>query len=380
MSIENLTINSNYNGINIVGNSTSQILANSTTINIGSNNTAGYLNGIVIGISAQGSINTVSIGRNAFVGSTGIQNIAIGYNAQSSISSAYGIGIGYYAAGGGTNSIAIGYNSNTNNYNYSTAIGPSAYSQGVSAIAIGNSPQANSSYAIAIGTTAYATAAGAVAIGTDSGGTGAQSSITNQIVLGTTSHTTIIPGAANIVGNLNLSGSTSGTTIVRAQNVSIGNTATLPVGNVKIAGANFDYVTATTTNSSSTAYVTPTGFNGFTVYAGRTYTFEVNAFVSISGTGGLKVRFNYPTLTTGGIQGVYFFSGGAPIGSASVLTTGSTTLYIGLLISSNTIQHQQYKGFIVPSASGTLAFDFVTSSSATASVVASSWFTMTEVK
>jgi hypothetical protein len=223
---------------------------------------------------------------------------------------------------------------------------------------------------------------GVVLIGNDSGGVAAAATADNQIVLGTVNHSTIIPGT--IGGNLKLSGSTSGTTTIKAQDVAIGNTSTLPVGNVKIAGANFDYVTTTASNSSSTAYVTPTGFNGFTVYAGRTYTFEVNAFVAISGTsgtGGLRVRFTYPTLTTGGIQGVYFFTAGAPIVAANVLTTGSTTLYIGnLLTSSNNVQNQQYKGFIVPSASGTLAFDFVTSSSVTASVVANSWFTMTEVK
>ena len=203
-----------------------------------------------------------------------------------------------------------------------------------------------------------------------------------QIYSGSATQSASIDSSGNIsASTTKLSGATSGTTTIKAQDVAIGNIATLPVGNVKIAGANFDYATATTTNSSSTAYVAPTGFAGFTVYPNRAYTFEVNVFYQVSVTStGLRSRFTYPTLTAGAGTATMPTSVGAPTVPVTALTTGSTTFYMGNASSASSTATIYLKGFIIPSASGTLAFDFVTSASGTASVVAGSWFTMTEVE
>jgi hypothetical protein len=203
-----------------------------------------------------------------------------------------------------------------------------------------------------------------------------------QIYSGSATQSASIDSTGNIsASTTKLSGATSGTTTIKAQDVAIGNIATLPVGNVKIAGANFDYATATTTNSSSTAYVVPTGFAGFTVYPNRVYTFEVNVFHQMSSNAvGLRSRFTYPTLTTGAAWATIFPSISAATVSTNTLTAGSTTFYPANPTASGTTTSIQLKGFIIPSASGTLAFDFATSASGTASVVAGSWFTMTEVE
>ena len=379
MTIENLTINSNYTGINIVGNSTTQILANNSTINIGSNNTAGYTNGIVIGISAQGSTNTISIGRNAFVGSsTGHTNIAIGYNAQYSVSSNYGIGIGYYATGGGISSVAIGYAPNTNNYNYSVAIGNSTSTQGTSTVAIGNSSQAISTgtiaignqtnatniYAVAIGQYAQATAAGAVAIGTDSGGNGAYSPNTNQIVLGTASHTTYISGSLNVGIITNASAA-----------------LTVPVTTGRISSINGCAASAVTSSSITSSGITPTGFRTFNLIAGRLYQYKIIIFYQ-SATSAMAVKsyLTYPTLTFGTAMVVAtsqnnFYSNA----TTSSLTSTSATLTPTVGGAISTTSSNLIEGILFPSANGTFSYQCGPSTAGTASFSIGSFMIMSEI-
>lgn len=176
-------------------------------------------------------------------------------------------------------------------------------------------------------------------------------------------------------------GSTSNSTTLKAQDVAIGNTATLPVGNVKIAGANFDYATATASNNSTTSYVSPSGVSGFTVYSGRAYKFEANIFYQMSTTAAaFRARITYPTLTAGAAQ-AFMYNSTTAVTSAlsSSMGSGSTTFVGSNATASATTYLARINGFILPSASGTIGLDFGPTTG-TASALAGSWFTVTEVE
>ena len=150
--------------------------------------TTGYAN-TAIGSGAQLALTTgytnVAVGQGAQPALTsGTNNVVVGVTAQSALTS------------GGVNS-SVG-NSSLNSV--TTGSGNSAL--GVSAgraFTTGNYNLALGYYAGFSGTTA--TLSGTVCIGTSSSGTGAQATADNQIVLGTSTHNTLIAGSLEMTGN-----------------------------------------------------------------------------------------------------------------------------------------------------------------------------------
>ena len=146
-------------------------------------------------------------GTNTAVGSqamakvvSGGNNSAFGAYAQNSLIAGYGnIAVGgsaQYSVVNGYENTAVGYAAQyavTSGY-YNTAIGSNAgraFTTGYCNLALGR----NTGYS---GTTG--TLAGTVCIGTNSSGVGAQATANNQIVLGTSSHDTLIAGSLEMTG------------------------------------------------------------------------------------------------------------------------------------------------------------------------------------
>jgi hypothetical protein len=151
-------------------------------ITTGAQNTA-------IGLFAQSKATTG--GYNTAAGAYAQRNLvsagmctAVGYYAQYSVTSGYyNTAVGYYAQHGtttGAYNTALGYNAQRTNITgrYNLALGAAA------------------GYHASQGTALD----GTVAIGTDSSGAGAYTTASNQIVLGTSMHTTNIPGALVLTG------------------------------------------------------------------------------------------------------------------------------------------------------------------------------------
>lgn len=229
-------------------------------------------NSVAIGHNAQllnGSPNSVAIGQGAHAdgngyGSTQGNNIAIG--SGSTACDAYSIAldhatakkssiaIGSYAAADALESIAIGFGVNNgggfNTANYAIAIGYNANAKGTGSIAIGGGnttiygPYADAvganaiaNYSIAIGSRAQVSDpayTGSVAIGVDSTGAGASATNSNQIRLGTGSHTVVAPSTLAVTKDSTLkdvSISTGTLTVTGVStfnsNVSMGGTLTL---------------------------------------------------------------------------------------------------------------------------------------------------------
>lgn len=164
--------------------------------------------------STTGAGNTF-VGRSAGATSTlANQSVCIG-NGADLIAGAlnYGTAVGATAKAGATAATAVGGAANASGAN-STAVGYQA-AAGNNAVALGYTAQTGSPYAIAIGqnAVAYATYGGAIgrntynegsgswAIATDSAGNGANTTINNEIKLGTALHTVNIPGALTVAGS-----------------------------------------------------------------------------------------------------------------------------------------------------------------------------------
>ncbi|MEZ5119651.1 MAG: hypothetical protein R2686_07085 [Candidatus Nanopelagicales bacterium] len=170
-----------------------------TNLTTGSNNSA-------VGYAAQISLTTGSynsaVGRSAqYALTTGSNNSAVGYAAQISLTTGtYNSAVGgsaQYALTTGSHNSAVGgsaqYDLTTGSYN--SAVGTNAgraVTTGSYNLALGH----NAGYS---GTTA--TISGSVCIGTDSSGTGAQATDDNQIVLGTSTHNTLIAGSLEMTGS-----------------------------------------------------------------------------------------------------------------------------------------------------------------------------------
>ena len=215
-------------GITVTGTAlitSGDITSNSTGVSFGSGNSATLANSIAIGYTA--------LQNN---GSSGIYNIAIGYQAmQVNTTGGYNVAIGTYSLQNnttGTGNLSIGAGAmNTNSTGYQNiAIGSNALytnSSGFnnsiigfnalyantsgtynSAIGYNASYSGSKSYSTAFGANTVASANGTVAIGVDSSGNGAVATATNQFVLGTSNHTVIIPGAISFSGTVNAGGST----------------------------------------------------------------------------------------------------------------------------------------------------------------------------
>jgi hypothetical protein len=164
--------------------------SNTGAIAIGSSSTSGGQNAIAIGSSAGASAsNAVAIG-NAAKGA-GQLSISIGTSAGANNIATGAVLIGYQA--GWSNSAGVntfvgfqaGYTATTANATTTgtgqTCLGWNTGQNVTSATA--------PNYITCLGYQAQAGASGAVAIGTDSSGTGASTSISNAIQLGTTNHT-----------------------------------------------------------------------------------------------------------------------------------------------------------------------------------------------
>ncbi len=186
------------------GNFTTSIgyFANATGMNslaIGPVSNVSSTNALAIGSFARsGMPRSIAIGQNAFV-STGnslqARAIAIGYNAVSNKSDSIAIG-GRYGANAtratGTGAIAIGSTTQASG-NCSIAIGGTANMTTNVDTGSATTTRAIATNAIAIGAQANAAYTNSVAIGRD-----ARTTSANQIVLGTTNDTVLIPGTLNL--------------------------------------------------------------------------------------------------------------------------------------------------------------------------------------
>jgi len=137
---------------------------------------------LAVGTASVGGDDAVGIGVNTVANAD--DAVAIGRLAAATAPAALAVGTG--AAAGDTNAVSIG---------------SGAISSGQDAMAFGTGSSASGDYSIAIGTGTEVTHTNAIAIGI-----GASSSADNQVVLGSTSQTVLVPGAASITnliaGNL----------------------------------------------------------------------------------------------------------------------------------------------------------------------------------
>ena len=152
-----------------------------------------------VGIQAMGGGATIGQGNTAVgdyslwsLDGDGGFNAALGHYAGYAVTSGAGnVIVGDQAAyNGGTNPLTTG----SFNVFIGVVAGLSSATQTSGAVAIGHASGVGGDYAIAIGSAATAGAAGAVAIGTDHTGAGAAASSQDEIVIGTSLHSTILPG------------------------------------------------------------------------------------------------------------------------------------------------------------------------------------------
>ena len=231
--------NNNVVGKNTLNNTTS---ASYDNFAFGANTATGVLTGnnnTFIGNAGFGAItsasNTTSVGanngialttgsNNTFLGkdtgltlSTGSNNIFIGSGADTTLNTAsQSTALGYLSSVGGNNATALGHGTNAS-ANNSTAIGHNAASSGVQSIAIGYNVVSNSTGSVSMGASSVAGGASAIAIGASSIANGdnstaigasatcgtftkstaigkdATATANNQVVLGTSSESVIIP-------------------------------------------------------------------------------------------------------------------------------------------------------------------------------------------
>ena len=151
------------------------------------------------------------------------------------------------------------------------------------------------------------------------------------------------------------------------------------------AGSVFQFTSssATTTNTSTTAYVIPAGFASATMYAGNTYEFEINIFMQMSAAVAANHVFYAPANTAGG----YFVMLGTNttqvslIGSNNTINTGSNAILNTTNMNTAAVEAPHViKGWIKPSASGVFYYGgFKPAAAATASAFYNSWMKVTKV-
>lgn len=233
-----LSGNAASNG-NFVGTTNSQPLlfkVNNTTtgyIGVSDNNTffghsANYggsgSGNVGVGTSCKvyGNTYSVAIGHSAGVqtSSSTSGNIAIGYSADVSGTSAYSIAIGASAQSQGANAIAFGRGANVNQPyamaigdgtqsqgNAGVAIGKSAYTNGADGIVMGTSAQVQAASGIGIGKSAYVSGAKSIAIGESAQAQGANNIAIGSGIYNGNANTTAIGNSSNT--SVNFSGATS---------------------------------------------------------------------------------------------------------------------------------------------------------------------------
>lgn len=189
----------------------------------GSNNTA--IGNSALTACTTGATNT-AIGTSALGAcTTGASNLACGYLALGGVTTgstnvAIGFAAGQYVTTPISN-VLIGYHAGDSSYGATNALttgganvfigdgtGFNSATQRNYSVAIGATAKVDGDYAVAIGRSAIAGAVGAVAIGVDSTGLGASTVTTNEIRFGTANHTTNIPGALRVGGNVGFYGGT----------------------------------------------------------------------------------------------------------------------------------------------------------------------------
>jgi len=149
------------------------------------------------------TLNTSNIALGTSATATGSSSVALGNTAKAN--GFLSVALGYAATATGTNSTAIGASANTPSP-FTVALGYGTTATGSYATALGPGATASGTNAIALGYTAKALAPGSVAIGTDHTGVSASSSIQDQITIGTSNHTTYIPGNLTVSGTTAISG------------------------------------------------------------------------------------------------------------------------------------------------------------------------------
>ena len=180
-------------------------------ISSGGNVAIGYQSGLT---NSTGWLNTFVGYQSAQANTTGGANTAVGYqalldNTTGNNNSAFGLALSRNTTG--SDNTAIGNaclewvttgNKNTGIGSFVGAVSGNDLSTGTGNTLIGygaiTSGTSNPSYGLALGYQTGIGASGAVAIGTDHTGAAASSSTQDLIVIGTTNHTTNIPGSVNI--------------------------------------------------------------------------------------------------------------------------------------------------------------------------------------
>lgn len=159
--------------------------------------------------------NNYGLGSNIMGNVTGNNNTGVGASALSANTSgasnvAVGASAGHTLTTGGNNTF-VGYNADADTDSTSLAVGIGRNSKtGTGSVSVGQGAAATATYATAVGYgstastgnysnafgyAASATHRGSTAIGTDSNGAGAETTKTNQVVIGTSNQVVTIPGA-----------------------------------------------------------------------------------------------------------------------------------------------------------------------------------------
>jgi hypothetical protein len=166
---------------------------------------------VVIGNTASVVSGSVSIGKSAL--GTGTSSTAVGTSADSS--GAYSAALGKNARAQGAQSAAFGVDALASS-TYATALGQASQAVSGSATAVGALATATAGSATAVGKSATA-AQSATAIGTSANagftrstaiGMDAATTASNQIMLGTSAETVVVPGKTQLAGQVGFYGAT----------------------------------------------------------------------------------------------------------------------------------------------------------------------------
>ena len=179
---------------------------------IGNNSIAGSARSIALGNSARATNgDSIAIGTSSIA----ITNFTIAIGNASQSSQDADIALGYAATVTGPYAVGIGWSTVVNGA-YSLGAGFSSVVSAPASVALGASASATKLYALALGYGAFASHSNSAALGPpDHLGNLVSTTATNQIVLGTASHSVYIPGVLSARAYSNITAMAGSTNIVR---------------------------------------------------------------------------------------------------------------------------------------------------------------------
>ena len=150
------------------------------------------------------------------------------------------------------------------------------------------------------------------------------------------------------------------------------------------SAASIQYSTASLRNTSTTVYQKPTGMTGITLQAGVLYKYEISILYQVITSNQVyKNRINHPAFTIGTAHNIIGTNTTqvSHLGLEKTLTGTQTDLSSTTSTNAGaTLLAQRVNGFILPSASGVLSYEFAPTTAATgADVFENSFMIVTPV-